>query len=219
LLRKALIRAGKTSYTAGTLCVIGLNIFCKVIDKGKKLKYNSIGGIIMKKIFFAIIILSLFSCRTTVWTKKQTNAIFGESLHLKKYLYDYNSQRSLLGDGYSLTVFELPNNYSEYINENFNLIEKNYPTNSNFRCEWNIEPWKTTPINNYGDAAYINQFVISQFHDEKNREYKIYKKYIETALNEEGNYYCYFYSESRGNIDFYVYVPKEKILIMINHNT
>jgi hypothetical protein len=154
------------------------------------------------------------------WTKIQTNAIFGEGIYLKKYLYDYNSPRTLfLGDGYSFTVFELPNDYSEYINKNFDLIEKNYPMNNSFRNEWNIEPWKVTPINNYDDNAYINRFVISPFYDEKNHEYKIYKKYIEMILNEEGNYYCYFYSEGRRDIDFYVYVPKEKILIMINHLT
>ncbi|MDR1317428.1 MAG: hypothetical protein LBK13_11205, partial [Spirochaetales bacterium] len=88
------------------------------------------------------------------WTKGQTNAIFGKSVYLKEYLYNYDSPRSLfLGDGYSFTVFALPDDYSEYIKENFNLIEKNYPVNSDFRSEWSIEPWKVTPINNYDDNA------------------------------------------------------------------
>jgi hypothetical protein len=61
LLRKALIRAGKTSYTAGTLYEIGLDNCCKIIYKNGMKKYRNytLGMGSIFSIFFSIFIAAV----------------------------------------------------------------------------------------------------------------------------------------------------------------
>jgi hypothetical protein len=155
------------------------------------------------------------------WTKKQTEAIFGERLYLREYIYDYNSERApIIGDGYSFTVFKIPDKYYNDIIRKFSEIRKSYPQNNNFREEWMIEGWKETPIKIF--EKDVLSFVINSLPTD-NTKGKYYYDYFINRINEEGNYYCYFYylnSWGRiSDIDFYLFIPDEQIIIMINNLT
>jgi hypothetical protein len=156
------------------------------------------------------------------WTKKQTEAIFGEKLYLKKYIYDYNSERApIINDGYSFTVFKIPDNYYNNIIGKFPEIRKYYPQNKNFREKWMIEGWKETPIKDFENNVF--KFVINSLPVD-NEKGKYYYEYFIKKIKEEGNYYCYFYYINNdrdwiSDIDFYLFIPDDQIIIMINHLT
>jgi hypothetical protein len=184
-----------------------------------------------KKVYFMLLMVIINSCSSSEWTKELTTRLFGESIYLSNILAKYNSESifsiNLNGDGYRIYVFKLSEEYVEKIMENFIEIQMKYPQKPDYRDKWESVGWQKSPIKENEKIFY--DFIVG------NEDHYFYIsghfqraiKYFINAMNTEGNFYCYNYNLHKysdemirvGDIDFYIFCPKEKILICINQNT
>ncbi|MFT5777286.1 MAG: hypothetical protein ACI837_000217 [Crocinitomicaceae bacterium] len=130
-------------------------------------------------------------------------------------LYEYQSERSFHGDGYSIWIQQLDQRSISYFQKPDSTFFKNYPSDE-LRKGWQIEQWKKTPL----DSSE------NQFFDFAHTSLPSLDFELEDLLNEQGNYYAYYFhlhkfNESNIilNIDFHIICPKRKLLVHINHNT
>jgi hypothetical protein len=155
----------------------------------------------------------------------ETEILFGKSIYLKKPYAKYvsdNFYRGINGDGYYIDVFKLPEEYVNYIINNIDKIKLEYP-----KFDYNyIEGresvfWKETPMDEneiiIHDEIIGNEncyFYVSQLFQKA-------IKYYKESIIMEGNYYCYIFKKTKSSrdIDFYVFNPKEKMLIIIYYHT
>jgi hypothetical protein len=128
---------------------------------------------------------------------------------------------SLNGDGYFIDVFHLPENYIEYIIINFDEIKLSYP-HFDLDDDWKAVYWQKTPIKE--DEKHIYDRIIGNenYFFYESRSFQKAIKYYKKIMNDEGNFYSYEYKFTNTNsidIEFYVFSPKEKILIIISYHT
>jgi hypothetical protein len=178
-------------------------------------------------VLILVLMIIIISCSSNEWTQELTANLFGKGILLSKRVGKYHSGRAINGDGYSIDVFKLPEEYINEILANFGEIKKEYPQKPDYRDKWESVGWQESPIKE--DEKLFYDFIVLK--EEMHLYYSLHSskaiKYFIDSINEESNHYCYNYNLHKwsdgdisvGDIDFYVFCPKEKLLICINHNT
>ena len=188
-------------------------------------------------IFLCIAVFSMFSYYgyklltaerkpREISTEELTYNLFGKHFYLGNIISSYNSERAFNGDGYSIYVFEMSEELSTYITDNFLTIKDIYPDKPYFRVEWTtdwiIEKWRDTPFNE--EEKWLYNFAIdaeyqyeNDLTDKSNATKSI--SYFKKLMNEEGSFYSYNYYSMGMNIDFFVFNIEDNILVFINHDT
>jgi hypothetical protein len=198
----------------------------------RKKQYNIRKGDNMKLKKTYSLLLVIFLCCSCVtinesWSEELTVRLFGHEFHLENIICKYDSERYINGDGYSIAVYEMPIELVNIIINTFDTIKETHPIKPDYRKEWTKEGWKETPY--IEDEERFYKFASRALGGKNIHKSEEPLSYFKRLMNEKGNYYCYNYylhdytstdlGISVGNIDFYVFSPKEKILILINCNT
>ena len=179
---------------------------------------------IKRQFILLIPVLLLSSCSSYKWTEKTTERLFGKSIYLKKTYAKYSSDGifdiNLNGDGYYIDVFSLPEKYVNYIINNLEKIKSEYPKFEYIKGRESIY-WKETPMEE--NEKIIHEKIIGNencFFNESPSFQKAIKYYKESIIM-EGNYYSYLFQIDKYSydIDFYVFNPKDRILIVIYNHT
>jgi hypothetical protein len=188
----------------------------------------------MKLFYFQIIVLTLvlfyitwifriFPGSTIYYERKYNKALTGLSFTAKE-VYVHNSERYFNGDGYSMTVFELDETIANKFTNPTSDFFTDYPIKDNDRKDWLAVQWKKSPIND-NEKLFLD-FAFGEFIPKDKIEAKQLQDqfdYIDKIMHSKECYYAYNYKmhgeEIVGDIDFFIIVPKDKKLIIINHNT
>ena len=135
-------------------------------------------------------------------------------------IYEYDSERSFNGDGYSFSVYELPATIRQRFESADQRLLTEYPKHPSYRDHWSFEHWREVPFDDKF-KEYLD-FALSSYDSGKASELTSHFRAIRNALTRKGTYYAFFYyspSDNIGDIDLFIVDLVEGRLYSINHNT
>lgn len=147
--------------------------------------------------------------------------IFGERVWLGFSEFDYDSERTIHGDGYSMAIYALP----EKIQRRFEAGDTGWmsgmPMSLSMRKDWRAEHWREAPID--PQLKRVLDFALSGFTGPTDPiELKNRGDEVREALSRPKVYYAYYVNDVGGfisNVDFYVVDLVRQRLYRINCNT
>lgn len=195
-----------------------------VEKKQSELKQNLKRGLVL--VIFSGFFFQVLPGSNIVWWPintirdlSDTKTILGKSIYLGSAQNSFNTPPTFNGDGYSYYEYKLSERQTHHFNSPPQEFFNRYPK-LGIREDWKITHWTKSPLEEKDEPAF--QFARSRGNIEGNEK-------IVKLLNEPGNYYSYrFYNNNQdysngsmyiSNVDFYIISPKERLLIIINHNT
>lgn len=135
-------------------------------------------------------------------------------------IFEYDSERSFNGDGYSFSVYDLPTKIRKRFESADDRLLKGYPKHPSYRNHWQFEYWREAP---YDDKFKEHlDFALSSYDSGKASGLSLHFEAIRKALGRKGTYYALFYYKPGryiGDIDFFIVDLVEGRLYSINHNT
>ena len=181
-----------------------------------------------KRVGFQIAIpVTVYACLAGISTLTSSKAhadyligLCDVEVELGPAIFEYDSDRSFNGDGYSFSVYELPAKVRKRFESADHRLLTEYPKHPSYRNHWQFEHWREAPsdekLKEYLDFALSN-------HDAGNApELTKYFETIRSALQREGTFYAFFYNRPSGyvgDIDFFIVDLGEGRFYFINHNT
>jgi hypothetical protein len=149
-----------------------------------------------------------------------TSNLFGRSITLTDPELAYDSERAFNGDGYSISVHALNEEFAKWVEASESDLIAHYPVKPSVRDHWAQVTWKRTPITS-DDQKYLD-FACSEYASGDASQLAKAKQLTLKLAHEPGHLYAFCHqthSYGIGDIDFYILSPKTKKLVMINHNT
>lgn len=151
--------------------------------------------------------------------------IFDTNVGFGRPIYEYDSPRSFHGDGYSITVYQLPDSIRSRFASFDETLESDFPKKQGYRKDWHTQHWKVGPIPKE-DLKYM-RFACGFYSGGKPpAKLKNSVREFREALKSDPVYYSFFYSRLSddkhdywGDIDFFMIDPKTSRVYIINHNT
>lgn len=141
--------------------------------------------------------------------------------NLGSAIFEYDSERSFLGDGYSLSVYALPSAISGRFTAADTKLLSEYPKHPSYRDHWSFEHWREGPFDEKSED-YLG-FALSNYDAGNASELTSHFKAIRTALARKGTFYAFFYNSNSGgyvaDIDLFIVDLNARRLYSINHNT
>lgn len=144
--------------------------------------------------------------------------LYGTKVTLGKPLFSYDSERSFNGDGYSITIYELPDSIRQRFSSADETLLSEFPKRPGYRKHWQSERWRRTPFE-ARFAKYL-KFALSEYSPTSGLESQFAE--IRKILAEEGRFYSFFYNQHDdrpGDADFFIIDLPGNRLYVINHNT
>ena len=146
--------------------------------------------------------------------------LFDADVSLQKPTFEFNSGRSGLGDGYSISIYELPEEIRNRFSPADSRLLTKFPRRPFYCLDWQYERWKETPYNpSHQDLV---DFALSDLFATPANGLPEQLEVVLSALSRKGNYYsCFHYSPNGGvgNIYFYVVDLVDGRLYLINQDT
>lgn len=138
--------------------------------------------------------------------------LYDTDSELSAPIFEYDPDRSFNGDGYSISIHELPAGIrSRFENPDSRLLNE-FPKRPHYRDHWSVETWKETPFD--GSRKKYLDFAMAGA--------GAHAAVIRDALARKGAFYAFFHYDhggTPGNIDFFVVDLAEGRLYSINVNT
>lgn len=148
------------------------------------------------------------------------NGLFDAQVTLGPTIFNYESVRSFLGDGYSISVYELPSAIRQRFESPDQKLLTEYPKHPGYRDHWKFEHWREAPFDDVF-KEYLD-FALSTSGPENREGLELQFEAIRKALARKGTYYAFFYNVPSGyvgDVDFFIVDLVEGRLYMINLNT
>jgi hypothetical protein len=146
--------------------------------------------------------------------------LYDTEVELGTPLFEYDSDRSFNGDGYSFSVYALPSNIRKRFEAADDRLLKEYPKHPSYRSHWQFERWREAPFDDKF-KEYLD-FALSSFDEGNASELTEHFAAIRSALQRKGTFYALFYhrpSGHVGDVDFFIVDLSAGLLYSINHNT
>ena len=134
--------------------------------------------------------------------------------------YEFNSGRSGLGDGYSISVYELPDEIRSRFKKPDERLLTKFPRRPFYCLDWEYERWMEAPYNT--DHKEFVDFALSDLFARREEGLPEQLEALRSALRRKGTYYSFFAYSPRGGVgDIYFYVVDlvDSRLYLINQNT
>ena len=189
-----------------------------IIKTLKKKEYKAFKKQLLYPSLFFIFLYGLTLIVNKVDRKIYLGNIFDCSISFDDPIYEYYSERSFNGDGYSFVVFELPSDIEARFKTFDQKLKEDYPIKPDYRKEWHIINWKQAPFS----QEFQDQLNFSLSTYDADKEMKNHFQNIRSGLSEAESYYSFFYNTPStyiGDIDFFMVDLKRKKVYFINHNT
>ncbi len=135
-------------------------------------------------------------------------------------VFEYNSDRSFNGDGYSFSVYELPAKIRKRFESADARLLTEYPKQPSYRNHWQFEHWREAPFDDKF-REYVD-FALSSYDAGNASELTKHFESIRSALQRKGTFYAFFYNRPSGHVgdvDFFIVDLTEGRLYSINNNT
>ena len=135
-------------------------------------------------------------------------------------MYYHESPRAFNGDGYSISVYELPGSIRDRFESPDEGLLANFPQRPSYRNDWSAQRWKRSPFDDEFDE-YLD-FALSSYDSDKMTG--IYDQFdaIRKAPSGGEAYYAFFYCSHKEyllNVDMFIIDLGGNRLYTINHNT
>lgn len=181
-----------------------------------------------KRVGFQIAIpVAVYACLVGVSTLSNSKAhadyldgLYDADVELGPAIFEYDSDRSFNGDGYSFSVYELPAKIRKRFESVDDRLLTEYPKHPSYRNHWQFEHWREAPYDdNFKEHL---DFALSSYDSGKASGLSLHFEAIRKALGRKGTYYALFYYRPGGyiaNIDLFIVDLVEGRLYSINHNT
>ena len=149
--------------------------------------------------------LQIFPLSKNFYIKEQTTLLTGKSFwSWKEFNYD---ELGIRGEGYTLYIYKFNQETAEYFNNPDSAFFTNYPPENYSEIKWTSTPVKS-------EEMEILEFVTPNYAGWKG-EIVTRQDFIRNIAQNKGSYYAYRHG---GSTDFYLISPKDRIVILINHN-
>jgi hypothetical protein len=149
--------------------------------------------------------LQLFPLSKNFYIKKQTTKLTGKSFwSWKEFSHD---EWGVRGEGYTLHIYKFNQEAANYFKNPDSTFFKEYPPISNSEIKWTETPVKNKEIE-------ILEFATPVYAGWKG-EIVSRQDFIREIATNKGAYYAYRHG---GSTDFYIISPKDRLVILINHN-
>src|SRR5690606_3416921 len=129
--------------------------------------------------------------------------LYDTEVHLSDPIFEHNSDRSLHGDGYSISVHKLPSSIRKRFASADEKLFAEFPERPNYRNNWNIERWRQSPMDEQFQDHLDFALTSTGYNTEDSSELRKHFETIRAALKREGTFYAFFYSGQVSNIDFF----------------
>lgn len=151
--------------------------------------------------------------------------IFDTKVKFGPPIYEYDSPRAFNGDGYSISVYQLPDSIRDRFSAFDEKLKSEFPKRSAYRKHWHTQNWKVGPISK--DERKYMRFACEFFYDgAAPRKLKQNVGEFRRALRSDPVYFSFLYSrlskgkqDYYGDIDFFMINPETGRVYLINHNT
>lgn len=152
--------------------------------------------------------------------ERYLEGLYDTKVALGDPVFEYDSKRAFNGDGYSISVYELPSAIRTRFESADDRLLSDFPKLPDYRDHWSYERWRRSPFDEKF-KEYLD-FSLSSYGSE--RESDISKQFdaIRKALSGDGAYYAFFYyspGDYPGDIDLFIVDLEGNRLYSINHNT
>lgn len=171
-------------------------------------------------VFYAL--LFGISTLASVYERKQYFVdLFDAKDELSAPLYEYDSPRAFNGDGYSLSIYELPPAVRARFETADAKLLLQFPKRPSVRSHWQEEHWRSSPFDEKF-SRYLD-FALTSY--DVGREPGLAEQFakIREILSRNGDaYYAFFYfshGDRPGDIDFFLIDLRGNRVYLINHNT
>lgn len=152
--------------------------------------------------------LQVFPLSVNFWMKELTTELTGKKFwSWKELAYDEFGVR---GEGYTLYIFKFSEETEQYFRNPDESFFKDYPPSGKSEIRWT-----PTPVN--GSAAFDALTMATPNYANWDDDLLARQDFIRQIASTEGSYYAYW--QKRGNVDFYLIAPKQRLVIYINHNS
>jgi hypothetical protein len=156
--------------------------------------------------------LRIFPFSKNIYIKEQTELLTGKSFWSWE-LYDYE-EISVRGEGYTIDIFEFDEKIAEYFKNPDSVFFEKYPIELDYRKNWTRNTWKKTPVIE-SEIEYLEHS--TPHYGNWKGEIVERMEFVRELAKKEGSFYA-FNNRGENNVDFFILCPKEKLIIMINHN-
>lgn len=146
--------------------------------------------------------------------------VFAVKFDLGTPLFEYNSARAFNGDGYSISVYALPDAVRQRFEHPDPGLLAEFPQRSSDRSHWSVQPWRRAPVDPRFDK-YV-WFALSAYNQENNQALMSAFADIRAALAGGSAYYSFFHydhGDHPGNVDFFLVDLAAGKLYLLNQNT
>ena len=149
--------------------------------------------------------LQIFPLSENFYIKKQTTKLTGKTFwSWKEFSYDEFGVR---GEGYCLYIYKFSQETADYFLTPDSLFFLNYP----LKAESDIK-WTPTPVKNE-DIKVLN--FVTPIYGNWTGEIVLKQDFIRKLATTKGAFYAY---KDGGTTDFYIISPKNRLVILINHD-
>jgi hypothetical protein len=145
--------------------------------------------------------------------------LFGRWMALPQPRLNYDSARSFHGDGYSINVIDMPEDFWSWLKANEASLLKSYPKKPFVRDDWVQVLWHRSPLLD-AEKPFLD-FASAQYGGAVGQHAEARELFL-TLATSEGSIiaYCHkTFSDRVSDIDFYLLNPHKKVFISVNHNT
>ena len=146
--------------------------------------------------------------------------LFDTKAKLGRTSYEYASPRSFNGDGYTISVYDLPDSVRRRFQNADQRLLQEFPKRPRYRSHWRTEHWREAPF----DPAlqkYLD-FALSSYDANQAESLSAQFDAIREALAHKRTFYGFFtfdHGDYPGDIDLFIVDLERGRLYMINHNT
>ena len=146
--------------------------------------------------------------------------LYDAKVELGPAIFEYDSDRSFNGDGYSFSAYDLPTKIRKRFESADDRLLTEDPRHPSYRNHWQFEHWREAPFDDRFKEHL--DFALSSYDSGKAPGLSLHFEAIRKALGRKGTYYALFYYKSDsyiGDIDLFIVDLVEGRLYSINHNT
>jgi hypothetical protein len=189
--------------------VIGLTIWSvrlyKLYKAGKRKSFTIQICILTALIVFATWELQIFPLSENFYIKEQTTKLTGKSFwSWKEFSYD---ELGIRGEGYTLYIYKFSQETADYFSNPNSLFFSTFPRKTESDIKWTKTPVKKEDLK-------ILEFVTPIYIGWKS-EIIARQDFIKKIATRKGAYYAY---KDGGGTDFFIISPKDRLVILINHD-
>ena len=185
-----------------------------------KKKWKRVGFQIAIPVAVYVVLAGLSTLSSSKAHAEYLDGLYDAQVELGSPIFEYDSDRSFNGDGYSFSVYELPAKIRKRFESVDDRLLTEYPKHPSYRNHWQFEPWRQAPFDDKF-KEYLD-FALSSYDEGNASGLTKHFAAIRSALQRKGTFYAFFYNRPSGHVgdvDFFIVDLIEGRLYSINHNT